>query len=371
MSGRARRWWAQLRGVQPALEESEITRERLALEEAIRKVEAEAARQARERRCGRPCRGEPSRRARICRARRRDRRPRRIRGRLRTVAPRPAEGAPPQQRTAARQPAQPAGPGAQEIPRSPADTRRTHAGPVPGQRRPDLPVSGRMQPRDAGEQILPQRHRCHRPRRRRNIARQSRPSRMNRPRRSAMPLEDYGQLEPQMEPENLWALPLDSTPAEPPVDLDAQSPPPERMAPRYDAGGAPAGAAAAALLRRSDTPRPRAGAAAGDWRAGGLAAHHHRQCRDQRRGDVPFVAERAAEGGGRSGAAEDHRPHRPAVTGAVERAAGGAARRALRGGAGRSAGQALRRHRAVEDRDAAGDARTAARACGPRRRRGA
>ena len=43
---------AQLRGVVPALEESEITRERLALEEAIRKVEAEAARQARE--AGRP-----------------------------------------------------------------------------------------------------------------------------------------------------------------------------------------------------------------------------------------------------------------------------------------------------------------------------
>src|SRR6185436_8948941 len=39
---------AQLRGVQPALDESEITRERLALEEAIRKVEAESARQARE-----------------------------------------------------------------------------------------------------------------------------------------------------------------------------------------------------------------------------------------------------------------------------------------------------------------------------------
>ena len=35
---------AQLRGVAPALDESEITRERLALEEAIRKVEAEAAR---------------------------------------------------------------------------------------------------------------------------------------------------------------------------------------------------------------------------------------------------------------------------------------------------------------------------------------
>ena len=36
---------AQLRGVTPALEESDITRERLALEESIRKVEAESARQ--------------------------------------------------------------------------------------------------------------------------------------------------------------------------------------------------------------------------------------------------------------------------------------------------------------------------------------
>jgi hypothetical protein len=37
---------AQLRGVEPALSESDITKERLALEEAIRKVEAEAARKA-------------------------------------------------------------------------------------------------------------------------------------------------------------------------------------------------------------------------------------------------------------------------------------------------------------------------------------
>jgi hypothetical protein len=37
---------AQLRGVQPALSESDITKERLALEESIRKVEAEAARKA-------------------------------------------------------------------------------------------------------------------------------------------------------------------------------------------------------------------------------------------------------------------------------------------------------------------------------------
>ncbi len=38
---------AQLRGVNPPLQEAEITRERLALEEAIRKVEAEAARRTR------------------------------------------------------------------------------------------------------------------------------------------------------------------------------------------------------------------------------------------------------------------------------------------------------------------------------------
>ncbi|HZT24768.1 MAG TPA: hypothetical protein VFA57_03590 [Pseudolabrys sp.] len=38
----------QLRGVEPALEEADITRERLALEEAIRKVEADAVKRARE-----------------------------------------------------------------------------------------------------------------------------------------------------------------------------------------------------------------------------------------------------------------------------------------------------------------------------------
>src|ERR1700748_558636 len=39
---------AQLRSVQPPLSESEITRERLSLEEAVRKVEPEAAQRARE-----------------------------------------------------------------------------------------------------------------------------------------------------------------------------------------------------------------------------------------------------------------------------------------------------------------------------------
>src|SRR5215470_18129919 len=39
---------SQLRGTVPPLEEAEITRERLALEEAIRRVEVESARRARE-----------------------------------------------------------------------------------------------------------------------------------------------------------------------------------------------------------------------------------------------------------------------------------------------------------------------------------
>ena len=38
---------AQLRSVEPPLEEADITRERLALEEAIRKVEADAVKRAR------------------------------------------------------------------------------------------------------------------------------------------------------------------------------------------------------------------------------------------------------------------------------------------------------------------------------------
>src|SRR5689334_12164631 len=42
----------QLRSVDPPLSESEITRERLSLEEAVRKVESEAAQRAREARSG-------------------------------------------------------------------------------------------------------------------------------------------------------------------------------------------------------------------------------------------------------------------------------------------------------------------------------
>ena len=53
---------AQLRGVEPALSEPDITRERLALEEAIRKVEAEVAFQ-RVPEAARRSRGDPATRA--------------------------------------------------------------------------------------------------------------------------------------------------------------------------------------------------------------------------------------------------------------------------------------------------------------------
>jgi hypothetical protein len=49
----------QLRSVEPALDEADITRERLALEEAIRKVEADAAKRAREEEAVSPAQSEP------------------------------------------------------------------------------------------------------------------------------------------------------------------------------------------------------------------------------------------------------------------------------------------------------------------------
>ena len=49
------------------------------------------------------------------------------------------------------------------------------------------------------------------------------------------PLEEYGQLEPQVQPDNLWALPLDGRQGEAPVDLDAQHPQVERHPGRDEA----------------------------------------------------------------------------------------------------------------------------------------
>src|ERR1700733_9445609 len=76
---------AQLRSVQPPLSETEITRERLSLEEAVRKVESEAAQRARDAaraRAGAPSAPERSRAGDAFRANSRP-------------AARPGEGAPP------------------------------------------------------------------------------------------------------------------------------------------------------------------------------------------------------------------------------------------------------------------------------------
>jgi hypothetical protein len=232
----------QLRGVQPALEESEITRERLALEEAIRKVEAEAARQGREAlRPTLPRRAEPPRQD-MPRATPRPPAPASPpRFAAPTPPPRPAEGAQPQQprptpgnRSSLQDQALKKFREGPAAPDSPSESRRPSFRDNGDQ---ILPVSGRMQPRDPGEQILPLAQSLP-PASAPEPPDQSAPAERAESYEPAAPerhaLEDYGQLEPQMEPENLWALPLDSTPAEPPVDLDAQAPPAERMAPRYD-----------------------------------------------------------------------------------------------------------------------------------------
>ena len=181
------------------------------------------------------------------------------------------------------------------------------------------------------------------------------------------PLQEFGQLEPQVQPDNLWALPLDHAQAEAPVDLDTPAAAAAADSAMRDEPDEDFDAAAAAVLRRDDPLGTRAGVDPRDRRAGVLAARHHRRRGKRSRRAVSFDRRRAAARSRGSGAAQDHRPHRPALDAAIERAAGGAARRALRGGAGRSAGQALHRHRAVADRDAAGDVRAARRSsrCAP------
>ncbi|MEA2982074.1 MAG: hypothetical protein QOF09_3897, partial [Alphaproteobacteria bacterium] len=195
---------AQLRGVVPALDESEITRERLALEEAIRKVEAEAARHAREmarptimKRAETPRREEP---------------PRPPRPPMTLSSPRtqsslevaPAEDAPP--------------PPPQRLARF---TQRT------------LQDEGLKEFRDvsnspnvAGEMRHPEQADHDAPS-------ESYPSQAPPP--EPHPLEEYGQLEPQVQPDNLWALPLDGRQGEAPVDLDAQHPPVQRHVGRDEA----------------------------------------------------------------------------------------------------------------------------------------
>ena len=259
---------AQLRGVQPALEESEITRERLALEEAIRKVEAESARHAR----------ETARPAFIKRAEapRQDAPPQQP-SRPAAAPPRSAVAA--QTSAVARAPVRPSNlaqprpvvtPAAEQVAQEP-----------PPQRRPEPPAS-RPTPAAAPAARKPQtladealrgfRDVANDPQaaaEARNVAaaeaRQaaaearnaaaaearnaaaaearnaprydySRPSERGLPPAPLLPtperhpLEEYGQLEPQVQAENLWALPLDGQGAQ----QDQQAHPEARYAPPQD-----------------------------------------------------------------------------------------------------------------------------------------
>lgn len=110
---------AQLRGVQPPLTESEITRERLALEEAVRKVEAEAAQRSRVE----PQKAEPVARGRPGDA---------LRSSVRTRTPPPEEEAPRESRR----------------PEPPAPPAPPPAPPEPPRRdRPRPPAAGSSEPR--------------------------------------------------------------------------------------------------------------------------------------------------------------------------------------------------------------------------------
>ena len=183
---------AQLRGVTPALDESEITRERLALEEAIRKVEAEAARNARE-----AARPTVIKRAEI-----------------------PPRAAPPSGRPEGR-PRQP----------SPGGPPRSSPGEQPGQR----PAPVRRTLTDEGVRGF--RHSVRDPaapppRRVEGfdhpVTDPNLPPAPSLPAPEPHPLQEYGQLEPQMQPENLWALPLDGSQQQNrPIDFDETAPPRE------------------------------------------------------------------------------------------------------------------------------------------------
>jgi hypothetical protein len=193
---------AQLRGVVPALDESEITRERLALEEAIRKVEAEAARNARE--MARPNiikRAETPRREDV---------PRQPRPPVTLSSPRTVSSL---------------------NVSSPEDVATSPQRPAPSSRR-TLQDEGLKEFRDGSSSANPTGET-----RRPQSPDHDTPSDSNLPPAPSLPqpaqperhpLEEYGQLEPQVQPENLWALPLDGRQSEAPVDLDANQPPVQR-----------------------------------------------------------------------------------------------------------------------------------------------
>jgi hypothetical protein len=122
---------AQLRGVEPPLSESEITRERLSLEEAVRKVESEAAQRARDIRSGDAPRSGAARAGDAFRAA------------TRPGGSRPNDAAPPPASSSASSAAQPSPP--QSSPSQPLPPRPRPSPPAPP--RNERPPLGQEDPR--------------------------------------------------------------------------------------------------------------------------------------------------------------------------------------------------------------------------------
>jgi len=137
---------AQLRGVQPPLSESEITRERLSLEEAVRKVESEAAQRARDAtRPGDATRSNDASRAGGDRARAGDSFRANVRPNPRPGEPPPPPGAQPSTSPPRPRPPQPRNerpPLGQEPERQDPRQRnpRADAPPLPRQQQPQVPM---------------------------------------------------------------------------------------------------------------------------------------------------------------------------------------------------------------------------------------
>jgi len=199
---------AQLRGVVPALDESEITRERLALEEAIRKVEAESARHARE-----AARPTFTKRAEI---------PRREES---TRTPPPAPPAPPPKPAetfqadppAPQPPARRPTPRTLSAPRSLDDPSASSRPAVPSAADTGTARSASRTSRTLQDEALRGfRDVANDPNAAASARRSERYSDADddlpRTPSERHPLEEYGQLEPQVEPENLWAPPHSAEP---------------------------------------------------------------------------------------------------------------------------------------------------------------
>jgi hypothetical protein len=204
---------AQLRGVVPALDESEITRERLALEEAIRKVEAESARHARE--TARP----PF--AKRVESPRREETPRSTPPAASPPEAKPDETPPPESPASASSAPAPVTrrptPRTLSTPRSlsdrPASSRAASSPSDNGGARASTRGSRTLQDEALrgfrGVANDPNAGAASRRSERRDDAEFGLPP---APSLERHPLEEYGQLEPQVQPENLWAPPHGAQP---------------------------------------------------------------------------------------------------------------------------------------------------------------